>query len=166
MVVLVALLQTSQNRDGREFIGFIHHHRLETALEGLILLEVLLVFVECGGTNGAQFTTCQGWFQDVGSIHRTLTTASTYQCVDLVDEEDDSPFGLRHLVDDALQTLLELTLILRTSHQRTHIEGIQLLVFQVLRHVATHNTACEALDDSGFTRTWLTNQNRVILRAS
>ena len=86
--------------------------------------------------------------------------------MDLVDEEDDATLGLRHLVDDRLQTLLELTLILRTSDQRTHIERVELLVLQVLRHVATNDTACQSFDDGGLTRTRLTNQNRVVLRTT
>ena len=86
--------------------------------------------------------------------------------MDLVDEEDDASFGLRHLVDDTLQTFLKLTLIFRTSHQRTHIERIELLVFQVLRHVTPYDTPCETFDDGGLTRTRLTNQNRVVLRTT
>ena len=122
MVVLVALLQSSQDTDGRQLIGFIHHHRLETALQGFILLEILLVFVQRRGTDGTQFSTCQGWLQDVGGIHGTLTATGTHQRVNLVDEEDDAPLGLRHLVDDRFQALLKLTLVLCTSYQCTHIE--------------------------------------------
>ena len=166
VVVLVAFLQSSQDRDGRELIRLIHHHRLESALQGFVLLEVLLILVERCCTDGAQFSTCQGRFQDVGSVHRSLTTTGTYQCVNLVDKEDDAPFGLRHLVDDALQSLLELTLILRTSYQRAHIERIELLVLQVLWHIATDDTPCETFHDSGLTRTRLTDQDRVVLRAS
>ena len=164
MVVLVALLQTAQDRDGRELIRLIDHYGLESALQGLVLLEILLILIQGGGTDGTELTTGEGWLQNVGGIHRTLTTAGTYQRVDLIDEEDDAAFCLRHLVDDALQALLKLTLILRTCHQRTHIEGIELFVLQVLWHVATYDTTCQTFHDGGLTSTWLTNQDRVVLR--
>ena len=83
--------------------------------------------------------------------------------MDLIDEEDDATLGLRHLVDHAFQTLLKLTLILRSSHQCTHIERVELLVLQVLWYVATHDTSCQTLNDSGLTCTRFTNQNRVVL---
>ena len=166
MVVLVALLQTTQDRDGREFIGLIHHHRLESTLKGLILLEILLILIQGGGTDGTQFATGQGRFQDVGGIHGTLATAGTHQRVDLIDEEDDAALTLGYLVDDALQALLKLTLVLCTSHQGTHVEGVELLVLQVLRHITTHDTACQTLHDGGLTRTRFTNQNRVVLRTA
>ena len=165
MMVLVALLQSTKDGDSREFIRFIHHHRLESSLQGLILLEILLILVQCGGTDGTQLTTSQGRFQDVRSIHRSLTTTSTYQRVDLIDKQDDAPFGLGHFVDDALQTLLKLTLVLRTCHERTHIQRVELLVLQVLWHITTYDTSCETFHDGGLTRTRLTNQNRIILRA-
>ena len=41
--------------------------------------------------------------------------------MDLIDEEDDAPLGLCHLIDDALQSLLELTLVLRTSYHLSKV---------------------------------------------
>ena len=83
--------------------------------------------------------------------------------MDFVDEEDDAAFRLCHLVDDALQTFLKLTLILRTSHQRTHVEGVELFVLQVLGHITPYNTTSQAFHDGGLTRTWFTDQNGVVL---
>ena len=83
--------------------------------------------------------------------------------MNLVDEEDDAAFRLGHLVDDALQTFLELTLVLGTSHQCTHVERIELLVLQVLGHIATNDTTCKPFDDGGLTRTGFANQNRIVL---
>ena len=163
MVVLVTFLQTSQDGDGTEFIRLIHHHCLESTFERFILLKVFLVFVQGCCTNGTQFSTGERRFQDVGSIHRTLTTTGTYQRVDLIDEEDDAAFRLRHLVDDALQAFLKLTLILRTSHERTHVEGIELLVLQVLRYITPYDTTSQSFHDGGLTGTRFTDQNGVVL---
>ena len=166
MVVLVALLQSSQYRDGRQLVGLVHHDRLESALQGLVLLEVFLVFVQRRGTDGTQLATRQGGLQDVGGIHGALAAAGTYQRVYLVDEEDDAPVGLRHLVDDGFQSLLKLTLVLRASHQGTHVQRVELLVFQVLGHVATPYALCQPLGNGRLARARLTYQYGVVFRAA
>ena len=68
MMVLVALLDTTEDTDGVYLVRLIDHDGLETAFQRLILLEVLLVLVEGSSTDGSQFTTSQGWLQNVGSI--------------------------------------------------------------------------------------------------
>ena len=86
--------------------------------------------------------------------------------MNLVDEEDDAALTACHLADDALEALLELALVLRTGHQRTHVERIDLLILQILRHIATDDTACQALYDGGLTRARLANEDRIVLRAA
>ena len=137
VMVLIALLQSTKDGNAVQRTWFIHHHGLESTFQGLILLEVLLVLIEGGGTNATQFATCQGRLQNIGSIHGAFTLTSTHQGVDLIDEEDDVSLGLLHLINDGLQTLLELTLVLGTSNQGTHIEGVHLLVLQVLWHISS-----------------------------
>ena len=166
VMILIALLQSTKDGDGREFVGFVDHHRLETTLQRLVLFEVLLVFVQRGSTDGTQLTTCQGRLQDVSSIHGSLAAAGSHQRMNLVDEEDDFAFGLRHLLHDALQSLLELTFVLRTCQQCTHVEREELLVLQVFWHVATYDSLGETFHDGGLTRTRLTNQDRVVLRTA
>ena len=163
VVVLVALFQSTQDGDGTQLVGLIDHHRLEAPLQGLVLLEILLILVERGGTNRPQLAARQGRLQDVGGVHGALATAGSHQRVNLVDEEDDAPLALGHLLDDTLQTLLKLTFILRTCHERTHVEREQLLVLQVLGHIAPHDTLGQSLDDGGLTRARLTYQDRVVL---
>ena len=123
VVIFIAFLQSTQDRDGRIFVGFGDEHGLETTLESLILLEVLLVLVEGGGTDGAQFATRQRRFQNVGGVHGTLARrAGPHQRVNLINEEDDFAVGVNHLLDDALQTFLKLALVFGTGHQRTHVQ--------------------------------------------
>ena len=162
VVVLVAFLQATQDGDGGRHIGFIDHDRLETAFECLVLLKVFLVLVEGGGTDGAEFATCQGRLEDTGGIHCSARLSCTHEGVNLVDEEDNLPLTLHHSLDHSLESFLKLTLILGTGNQCTHIKRVELLVLQVFRHIATHDTTCQAFHDSGFTRTRLTNKNRII----
>ena len=172
VVVLVALLQATQDGDGSRLVGLIHHYLLESALQGLVGLEVLLVFVEGGGAHATQFATCQSRLQDVGGIHRALTAACAHQGVDLVDEEDDVvaggivAVGFLHLLDDALQSVLELALVHCTGYQCAHVERVDLLLLQVLGYVTAHDTLCQALRNGGLACTRLADQYGVVLGPS
>ena len=59
----------------------------------------------------------QSRLEDVSSIHSALALTSTYEGVDLVDEEDDLAFALRDFGDDGLQTFFKFAPY--TSHQRS-----------------------------------------------
>ena len=53
VMVLIAFLKTAQDGDCAGFVGFVHHHFLESAFQSLVFLEVFLVFVEGGGAYAA-----------------------------------------------------------------------------------------------------------------
>ena len=164
VVVLVTFLQTTQDGDGGILVRLADEHGLETAFEGLVLLEILLIFVEGGGSDGAQFATGQRRLQDVGRIHRALAgRTGTDQRVDLINEKDDLAVGLDDLLDDAFQTLLELALVLGAGHQSTHIQRVQLLGFQVLRNIAADKAVGEAFRNGGLADARFADQNRVVL---
>ena len=163
MVVLIALLQSTQDRDGVDLVRLVDHDGLEAALQCLVLLEVLLILVEGGGTNGTQLTTGQCRLEDVGGIHGTLATAGTHQSVDLVDEENDVALSVGHFFDDALESFLKLTFVLGTGDEGTHVERVELFVLQIFGNIAAHNTLGKSLDDSRLTGTRFTDQNRIVL---
>ncbi len=102
-------------------------------------------------------------FRMFGGIHGALATAGTYQGVNLVDEEDNLSVGVGHLLDDALQTLLEFALVFGTSHQCAHVERIELLVLQVSARRHVRYALPKPFNDSGFTRSWFTYKDRVVL---
>ncbi len=166
VVVFVALFQSTQDRDGREFVRLVNHNYLESTFECLVLLEILLVFVEGGSTYGTQLTTRQGRFEDVGCIHSALATSCTHEGVNLIDEEHYLALRLYYTVDDALETFLELAFVLGTSDEGTHIEGVDLLVLEVLGHIASHYALGESLGNSCFTSTRLAYEDRVVLGTS
>ena len=57
MMVLVALLDTTEDTDGIYLVRLIDHDGLETTFQRLILLEVLLILVERRSTDAAQLAT-------------------------------------------------------------------------------------------------------------
>ena len=59
MVDLITLLQTTQDGDGILHRRLRHHDRLEPALQGGILFDVLAVFIQGGGTDAVQLAAGQ-----------------------------------------------------------------------------------------------------------
>ena len=165
VVVFVTLLQAAEDRDGVLLRRLVDHHLLETAFEGLVLLEVFLELVERRGSDGPQLAPRKGRFEDVRGIHRPRRLAGADQRVDLVDEEQYLALAGRNLLHDGFQTLLELALVLGACDQRTHVQRVDDLRFQVLGHVAVDDPAGDALGDGGFADAGLAHENRVVLRA-
>ena len=149
-------LQSAQDGDAAQRVRLVDHDGLEPPLERLVLLEVLLVLVQRGGTDAPQLASGQGRLQDVGRVHRSFALSGTHQRVDLVDEEDDLPVALRHLVDDGLQPFLELAFVFGSGDEGTHVQRIELLVLQVFRHVAPQDAMGQSFDDGRLTRTRFT----------
>ena len=81
----------------------------------------------------------------------------------LVDEEDNLAVGLVDFTDDALQSLLELALVLSTGDQGTHVEAVDGLRLQVLGHVAADDTLRQSFSNSGLTHTGLADEDGVVL---
>ena len=151
MVILIPFLQSAQDGDAAQRVRLVDHDGLEPPLERLVLFEVLLVLVQRGGADAPQLASGQGRLQDVGRVHRAFALSGTDQRVDLVDEEDDLPVALRHLVDDGFQPFLELTFVFGTGDEGTHVQRVELLVLQVLRHVAPQDAVGQPFDDGRLT---------------
>ena len=165
VVRLVAVAQTLEDLDGVLDRRLADLHRLEPALECGVLLDVLAVLVEGGGTDGLQLTAGQLGLEDRGGVDRALGGTRTDERVQLVDEQDDVAAGV-DLLEDLLQALLEVTAVAAAGHQRTEVEGVELLVLERLGDLAVHDGLRQALDDGGLADTGLADQHRVVLGAA
>src|SRR5258708_10820762 len=87
--------------------------RLETSFERGILLDVLAVFVERGGPDTVQFAAGEGGLKQIGGVARPFGCAGADDRVQLIDEEDDLPFGGLDLAEDSLESVLKFAAILR-----------------------------------------------------
>ena len=161
---LVPLLQAAQDGDGVLNGRFIHLHRLEPAFQRGVLLDILAVLVQRRRTDAVQLAAGQHRFEQVARIHGTVGLACTDDGVQLINEEDDLALTLLHLVQNALQALLELAAVLCTSHQRAHVQAEHGAVFQVFGHIAAHDPFGQALGDCRFADARLTDQAGVVLR--
>ena len=167
VVHLVALLQATQNTDRVLDRRLPNVNLLEATLQGGVLLDVLAVLVERRRTDQTQLTASQQRLNHVAGIHRGITGgAGADDGVQLVDKRNDLAVRLLNLIEHSLQTLLELTAVLRTRNHRAKIQRNQGLALQALRDVARHNAARKPLNDRSLTDARLTDQHRIILRTT
>ena len=89
VVLLVALAQAAQDRDGVLDRRLVDEHRLEAALQRGVLLDVLAVLVERGRADAVQLAAREHRLEHVRGVHRALGRARADDGVQLVDEQDD-----------------------------------------------------------------------------
>jgi len=164
VVRLVSVAQTAQDRDRVLHTRLADEHRLETALQRGVLLDVLAVLVQRRSANGPQLAAGQHRLQHVRGVHRPFGRTRPDDGVQLVDEEDDLPGGVGDFLQDSFQALFELAPEFRPRDQRAQIEGDHPLILEILRHVTAHDALRQPLGDRRLTDTGLANQDRVVLR--
>ena len=139
-------------------------HRLEAALEGGVLLDVLAVLVGGRRADRLQLAAGQHRLEDRGRVDGALGGAGTDERVDLVDEQQDVAAGL-DLLEDLLQALLEVAAVAGAGDQGAEVERVQLLVAQRVGDVVVDDHLGQALDDGRLADARLADQHRVVLRA-
>src|SRR5690606_14636820 len=157
MVCFVTFFQSAQDGYRILRVWFFHHHLLEPTFERLVFLEVFLVFVERGGTDGTQLATGEGRLEDIRGIHGAFTTARTDKGVYLIDEQDDFAITLCYLFYHRLEPFFKLTLVFCSGDQCPHIEGEDRFPFEVFRHVAFYDAVSDAFGNRGLAHAWLAN---------
>ena len=163
MVKLVLLLQPAQDRDGVRNARLADEHGLEAPLQRRVLLDIFAIFVERRRADAVQLAARQRRLQQIARVHRAFGFAGADERVHLVDEQDDLAGGLLHLVEHALQALLELAAIFRAGDQRAHVERQQALVLDAVGHVAVGDAQREAFGDGGLADARLADQHRIVL---
>ena len=165
VVLLVTGSDAAEYLDGFVDGGFVHEDGLEPALEGGVLLDGLMVFLHRGGAHDLQFAAREGGLEDVRGVHRAFGAAGAHERVDLVEEEDDVADEL-HLLDELLETFLELSAVLRAGDDARHVERDDAFVAHAFGDVAEGDGLREALHHGGLPHAGLADQHGVVLRAA
>ena len=165
VVLLVLVADAAEDAHGVLGRGVVDLHRLEAALEGGVLLDVLAVLGERGRADALDLAAREGGLEDVGRVHRALGGAGADDGVDLVDEEDDV-LGALDLVHHALDALLELAAVLGAGDHQRHVERHDLAVEQDLGDGAGGDLLGEALDDGRLADAGLADEDGVVLGAA
>ena len=165
MMILVLLAKAPQNLHRLVDRRWIHDDGLEATLEGTILLDVLPVLVERRRADTLQFAAGERRLEHVARVNRAFGCSRTNERVQLIDEQDDL-LVLRDLVHDRLQTLFELTAILRARDHRRHVERQHAVITQVLRALAVSDQLREPFDNGRLADAGLTDKHGVVLLAT
>src|SRR5207237_10565714 len=101
----------------------------------------------------------------VAGVDRAFGRARADDRMQLVDEENDLTFGALDLVQDRLESLLELAAVLGARQKRADVERPYALALQAFRDVAGDNPLREPFDDRRLADAGIADQHRVVLRA-
>src|SRR5690606_33996540 len=122
VIHLVFFLEPPEDRYRIFYGGLIDVDGLEPPNEGLIFFKMFLIFIQGSRSDGSQFATSQGWFEDIGCIHGTLATTCTDQGMDLVDKKDEFSIAGLDFIDDRFDSFFKLTLILGSGYEGCQVE--------------------------------------------
>jgi hypothetical protein len=126
---------------------------------------VLAVLIERRGADRLQLAAGEHWLEDRGGVDGALGCSRPDKGVELVDEQDDVAAG-PDLLQDLLETLLEVSAVAAPGNERSEVEGVQLLALQGLGDVVFDNLLRQAFDDGGLADTGLADQHGIVLRAA
>ena len=165
VVFLVAWLERGQDLDRVLDARLLDIDGLEAALKGRVLGEVLAEFLGRGGADNLEGTTREHGLEHGARIDGALGRTGTDDGVHLVDKQDDV-VGFGCLLDYVLEALLKLTAILGARNEARQIEHPDILVHEVLGHVAGCNLLSQALDDGRLAHAGVAQNERVVLGAA
>ncbi|MCB5293720.1 hypothetical protein BJQ90_03178 [Arthrobacter sp. SO3] len=165
MVSLVPVAEALEDLDRVGDRWLLNLDRLETPFQRGILLDMLAVVIQRGGTDGLELTARQHGLQNRGRIDGALGGTGTDQGVDFINEQENVAAGA-DLLKDLLEALFEITAVPGTCDHGTQVQRVQLLVLESLRNVAADNRLGKTLDDGGLANARLTDQHRVVLGAA
>jgi hypothetical protein len=127
---------------------------------------MLAILIEGGGAHAVQLAASQHRLEEIAGIHGPFRLAGTDHGMQLVDEQNDLPFGVLDLFKHGFEALFKLTTIFRTGDQGTHIEGDDALLLQSFGDIAAHDALGQALDDGRLAHARFTDEHRVVLGAT
>ena len=104
--------------------------------------------------------------EQIAGVHRAFGLARADDRVQLVDEEDDLPFGSGDVFEHGFEALFELAAILRAGDQRAHVERNDALVLQPFGNVAAHDALRQAFDDGRLADAGIADEHGIVLRAA
>ena len=143
-------LEAFQDIDGLFNAGFRNIDLLETPRKRMILFKDSPVFLVGRRPDATNLAVCEHRLDQVTGVHdATRSRAGTDHRVDLVDEQNRAGV-LLNLLDDPLKTLLEISAILGSCDQRTHVERVNRCIQQHLRYAFLGYHPGQSLSQCGF----------------
>ena len=108
MVDFVLFLEAAQDSDGVVKARLTDVNWLKAPLQRCVLLDILAVLGQRGGTNHMEFAARQGRFEHIAGVHTAFAFASADHGVNFIDEEDDLAGSFLNLFKHAFEALFKL----------------------------------------------------------
>src|SRR5258706_673222 len=96
----VAFFESAENCNRVFDVGLAYKNNLEAAFKGSVLFDVLAIFVERGGANGAQLSTSERGLEHVGGVNGAFGSPGPDQGVKLINEEDNLALRVFNFLQD------------------------------------------------------------------
>ena len=165
VVLLVARLERGQDLDRVLDARLLDIDGLEATFKGRILGEVLTELLGRGGTDNLEGAAREHGLEHRARVNGALGGTGTDDGVHLVNKQDDI-VGFGGLLNYVLEALLKLAAILGARNEARQVERPDILVHEVLGHVAGGNLLCQALDDGCLAHAGIAQNERVVLGAA
>ena len=119
---LIPVFQSPEDGNGILHCGLIHQHRLETPLQSGILLNILAVLIQRGGSDTVQLAPGQHGLQHIARVHGAIGLSRAHNQMQLIDEQNNLSFAFAYFLQHCFQTFLKLSPVFGTRHQGSHIQ--------------------------------------------
>ena len=162
MMLLIAFLNAAQDLQSVFNRRLLYQNRLETPLQCRIPLNILTIVIKGSGTNTLKFTPCQRRLKDISRINGTLSGTGTDHGVEFINKEDTIATGF-YLLNNLLQPFFKLAPVLCSGNYSGHIKGYYPFPLQCLRNITLDNAVGQALNNSCFAHSGLTDERRIVL---
>ena len=159
----VLFLQPAQDGNSVLDVRLPHKNNLEAAFERGVFLDVLAIFVQRGGADGAQLSAGERRLQHVRGVDRAFSGTSSDERVQFIDKQNDLALRVFDLLEDSLQSVFKFAAIFRAGEHGAQIERHNALILQNFGHVAGDDALRQAFNDGRLTHTRLADQHRIIL---
>ena len=163
---LISFLQTTQYGNRILYRRLLHHNRLEPSFQRRVLLDILSVFIQGGGTDTVQFSSGEHRLEHVARVQCSVRLPCPYDGMQLIDEQYDLAVAVLHILKDCLQPLFEFPSVFRSRDEGSHVQGKNFLILQPLGHVTLYYTLCKTLYHRSLSHAGLADEHRIILRLS
>mmetsp|Transcript_9273 Transcript_9273/g.18422 ORF Transcript_9273/g.18422 Transcript_9273/m.18422 type:complete len:435 (-) Transcript_9273:265-1569(-) len=162
VVGLITLSESQHDLEGLIHCWFWNNNWLETTLKSRILLNMLAILIQCGGSNALQLTSGQSWLENIGGINSSFSGSRSNESVNLINHKNNIII-LLDLIHQFLQSFLKLSSVLGSCYKQTHIQCDHLLAFDSLWHIPTCDALSKSFGNSSFSDSRLTDQAWVVL---
>src|SRR5690606_378816 len=107
-------------------IRLLNEDRAKASFERGVLLDVLAILIDCGGTHHLNIAAREGRLQHIRSVDRASRSTSTNHRMDLIDEQNDATMSSAYLIHHGFEALLKLATELGASYHPGQIKRQQL----------------------------------------